>query len=58
MDVIVTKNFFSEETIVNFIHLISWYTIGKEKRGSKQWSPRSLLQVATLGRAKTTQLHL
>ena len=44
--------------IVDFIHSISWYTMGKEKRGSKQWPPHSLLQVATLARARATQLHL
>ena len=32
--------------------------MGKEKRGSKQWSSHSLLQVATLARARATQLHL
>ena len=40
--------------------------MGKEKRGSKQWPPYSLLKVATLARvkvatlarAKVTQLHL
>ena len=44
--------------IVNFINLISWYTMGKEKRESKQWPPHSLLKVATLARVKATQLHL
>ena len=50
--------FFLEETIVDFIHSISWYTMRKEKRGSKQWPSHSLLQVATLARARATQLHL
>ena len=44
--------------MVDFIHLISWYIMGKEKRGSKQWPPYSLLKVATLARVKVTQLHL
>ena len=30
----------------------------KEKRGSKQWPPYSLLKVATLARIKVTHLHL
>ena len=32
--------------------------MGKEKRGSKQWPPHFLLQVATLARTRATQLHL
>ena len=49
---------FLEETIVDFIHSISWYTIEKVKSGLKQWPSHSLLQAATLIRARTTQLHL
>ena len=50
--------FFGEKTIIDFIHSISWYIMGKEKRWSKQWPSHSLLQVATLARARATQLHL
>ena len=50
--------FFLEEQIVEYIYSISCCTMGKEKRGSKQWPPHFLLQVATLARTRATQLHL
>ena len=49
--------FFLEEKIVDYIYSILCYTMGKDKRGSIQWSPHSLLQVTTLVRARATQLH-
>ena len=46
--------FFLEETVVNFIHSISCYTIRKRKEGQTMTSSFSF---ATLIRARATQLH-